>query len=151
MRHVGRSGNMMTAHFGTPHEISTRDGAVRTVHDWTIQIQCPWRITQGTRIVIAFRDFYFGDAPLKNVDVMSKSKSNSLLDIISKEFEMNPPFVKAVDVEDTGDFNVKMSSDYQLEVFPTENLEPGKHWRIYEPGSQGRSFVFPPSEDVPQD
>jgi hypothetical protein len=144
--HIGRSGNMVLLQFGELREISARDGGTHAVHEWTVQVQCPWRITQGTRIVVAYRDFYYSDVPLKNLDVMSKSRFNTVLDTLCKEFELNPPRVSSVEADDTGGFSLRLNADYRLEVFPAENTESGKHWRIFEPGILGRSFVFPPSE-----
>jgi hypothetical protein len=40
-----------------------------------------------------------------------------------------------------------LSHGYRLEAIPAENTESGKYWRIFEPGIQGKSFVFPPSEE----
>ena len=137
---------MLVVHFGNLHEVSGPGGSAQAVHDWTIQIQCPWRISQGTRIVVAYRDFYYSDVPLKNLDVMSKSRFNSVLGTLCAEFEANPPSVSSVEVDDAGGFSVHLSHDYRLEVFPAENLESGKHWRIFEPRIMGKSFVFPPNE-----
>ena len=145
-RYAGRSGNMLVVHFGNLHEVSGPGGSTQAVHDWTIQIQCPWRISQGTRIVVAYRDFYYSDVPLKNLDVMTKSRFNSVLSTLCAEFETNPPSVSSVEPDDAGGFSVHLSHDYRLEVFPAENLESGKHWRIFEPGIMGKSFVFPPNE-----
>ena len=136
---------MLSLHFGNPHVVSDRVGA-NAVPEWTIQIQCPWRISQGSRIVIAFRDFYYSDAPLSNLAVMSKSRFNSVLDTLSTEFEAVPPEVEAVETDDSGSFSVRLSRDYRLEVFPAENAASGKHWRVFQPGTQGSSFVFPPDE-----
>ncbi len=117
-----------------------------TIPDWTIQVQCPWRISQNSRIVIAYRDFYYSDVPLSNLAVMSKSRFNSVLDTLSEEFETTPPVVDAVETDDSGGFSVCLSHDYRLEVFPAESTTSGKHWRVFQPGIQGGSFVFPASE-----
>ena len=146
LRHIGRSSSMLWLHFGDLHEVSNPDGSIKAVHDWTVQVQCPWRISQGGRIVIAYRDFYYSDAPLSNMAVMNKSRSNSVLESLCAEFEGKPPRVGSVDADDAGSFSVRLSDDYRLEVFPAENTESGKHWRIFQPGVLGKSFVFPSDE-----
>jgi hypothetical protein len=146
LRNISRSANVLCLHFGDPRAVSERDGSAKAVHDWTIQVQCPWRISQSGRIVIAYRDFYYSDVPLKNLDVISKSSSNAVLDTLSKEFDATPPRVNAIENDDTGAFSVHLSHDYRLEVFPGESTESGKHWRVFQPGIQGRSFVFPSTE-----
>jgi hypothetical protein len=145
LRCVGRSSSMLWLHFGEPHDTTTRDTSAKAKYDWTMQIQCPWRISQGTRIVLAYRDFYYSDVPLASVAVVNKSRSNSVLDSLCAEFEATPPSVTAVESDDTGNFTVRMTHDYHVEVFPAESMESGKLWRIFEPGAGGRSFVFPPS------
>ena len=137
---------MLVLQFGDLHEVSARDGGTQSVYDWAMQIQCPWRISQGTRIVIAYRDFYYSDVPLSNVAVVSKSKFSSVLETLNAEFETNPPRTTYMESDDTGGFSIRFSSDYCLEVFPAESTESGKHWRIFEPGVLGKSFVFPPSD-----
>lgn len=145
LRNVSRSANLLCLRFGNPRVVSESGGA-KAVPDWTLQVQCPWRISQNTRIVIAYRDFYYSDVPLSNLAVMNKSRFNSVLDTLSAEFETNPPLVEVVETDDAGGFSVHLSHDYRLEVFPGESAESGKLWRIFQPGMQGGSFVFPPSE-----
>jgi len=149
LRSLGRSANMLSAHFGNLRDMPVREGSLRAVPEWTMQIQCPWRISQGGRIVVAYRDFYFSDVPLKNVAVMTKSRLDSVIAGLCTEFEVTPPLVGRVETDDTGGFCVHLSDNYCLEAFPAENADAGKCWRIFEPAARGRSFVFPPSR--PQD
>jgi hypothetical protein len=144
---LGRSSNMLLLQFGNPHEVSARDGSTKMVHDWTIQIQCPWRISQHSQIVIAFRDFYYSDVAKNNQAVMNKSRYDSVLGSLCAEFEATPPRVISVDSDDTGTFSLHLSEGYRLEAIPAENTESGKHWRIFEPIVAGKSFVFPPNEE----
>lgn len=123
-----------------------RDGGAKAVHDWAIQVQCPWRISQSGRIVIAYRDFYYSDVPLSNLAVLTKSRFNTVLETLCAEFDATPPVVDAVETDDSGGFSVHLSHDYRLEVFPAESTESGKQWRVFQPGIQGRSFVFPVTE-----
>ncbi len=147
LRGLGRSANLLSVHFGNLREMSAREGGPGTAPEWTIQIQCPWRISQGSRIVVAYRDFYFSDVPLKNVAVMTKSRFDSVIAGLCAEFAEIPPVVRRLETDDTGGFSIHLSDDYCLEAFPAENTESGKCWRIFEPVAQGQSFVFPPSED----
>ncbi|HSY43296.1 MAG TPA: hypothetical protein VK811_05255, partial [Candidatus Acidoferrum sp.] len=143
--HLGRSSNMLLLQFGYLHEVSARDGSIKTVHDWTIQIQCPWRISQNSQIVIGHRDFYYSDVGKNSEAVMNKSRSDTVLGSLCTEFEATPPRVISVDSDETGAFSLHLSDGYRLEAIPGENTESGKHWRIFEPSGTGRSFVFPPS------
>jgi hypothetical protein len=146
LRHMSRSSNMLFLQFGEPHEISSRDGGFKAVYEWTIQIQCPWRISQHSRIVIAYRDFYYSDVAQNTQAVMNKSRYDSVLGSLCAEFNATPPRVISVETDDTGAFSVHLSEDYRLDAIPAENTASGKHWRVFEPGIEGRSFVFPPSD-----
>jgi hypothetical protein len=147
LRYIGRSSNMLFVEFGTLHEVSARDGSAKTVYDWSIQIQCPWRISQHSQIVIAYRDFYYSDVAKSNQAVMNKSRFDSTLASLCAEFEAAPPGVVSVDSDDTGAFSLNLSEGYRLEAIPAENTESGKHWRVFEPGIMGQSFVFPPNKE----
>jgi hypothetical protein len=144
--HLSRSSNMLLLQFGHPHTVSARDGSTKTVHDWTIQIQCPWRISQNSHVVIAYRDFYYSDVAQNNQAVMNKSRYDTVLGSLCTEFETTSPRVLSVEADDTGAFSLLLGDGYRLEAIPGENTESGKHWRIFEPAGSGRSFVFPPSE-----
>jgi hypothetical protein len=78
---------------------------------------------------------------------MNNSRYYSVLGSLGAEFEATPPRVISIDSDDTGAFSLHLSDGYRLEAIPAENTESGKQWRIFEPGFQGRSFVFPPSEE----
>ncbi|HTR43768.1 MAG TPA: hypothetical protein VMH87_19320 [Pseudomonadales bacterium] len=146
LRHINRSSNMLFLQFGEPREISSRDGGLKAVYDWTVQIQCPWRISQHSRVVIGYRDFYYSDVAQNNEAVMNKSRYDSVLNSLCAEFETTPPRVISIDADDTGAFSLHLSDDYRLDAITAENTASGKHWRIFEPGVDGKSFVFPPSE-----
>jgi hypothetical protein len=138
---------MLMLQFGNLHEISTSNGSTKMVYDWTIQIQCPWRISQNSQIVIAYRDFYYSDVGKSSQVVMNKSRYDSVLSSLGVEFEATSPRVISIDSDKTGAFSIYLSEGYRLEAIPAENTESGKHWRVFEPGIQGKSFVFPPSEE----
>jgi hypothetical protein len=146
LRHISRSSNMLFVQFGEPREISSRDGGFKAVYEWTVQIQCPWRISQHSRVVIAYRDFYYSDVAQNNQAVMNKSRYDSVLSSLCTEFETIPPEVVSIETDDTGAFSLHLRDDYRLDAIPAENTASGKHWRIFEPGTDGRSFVYPPSE-----
>jgi hypothetical protein len=146
LRHISRSSNMLHVQFGEPREISSRDGGFKAVYEWTIQIQCPWRISHQSSIVIAYRDFYYSDVAQNAQAVMNRSRYDSVLSSLCAEFEATPPRVVSVETDDTGAFSIHLSEDYRLDAIPAENTASGKHWRVFEPGIDGRSFVFPPSE-----
>ena len=88
LRCIGRAANMLWLHFGEMRIVPAHGGGTKTVGDWAIHVQCPWRISQLGRIVIAYHDFYYspdGDA-LDDWDTLGKSRFDSVAARLCTEF-----------------------------------------------------------------
>lgn len=141
---IGRTANMVWLHFGEMREVPTRDDGTKRVGDWAVHVQCPWRISQRGRIVIAYHDFYYspdGD-DLENWDAIGSNQFDSAAVVLCAEFETVPPVVVSAHPEDVGGFSLHFSHDYRLDVFPDTSFDSSEHWRIFQPGVHGKHFVF---------
>ena len=147
---IGRAANMVWLHFGEMREVSVRGGGTKTVGDWAIHIQCPWRISRSGRIVIAYHDFYYSPdgGDLEDWDKLGASQFDSAATSLRTEFEAVPPVVASVQTDDVGGFSIRFSQDYQLDVFPDTSFDSSEHWRIFQPRVDSGHFVFPPDETV---
>ena len=144
LRTIGRAANMVWLHFGEMREVTTRDGGTKTVGDWAVHVQCPWRISKRGRIVIAYRDFYYspvGDV-LDDWDTAGASQFDSAAVSLRTEFETDPPVVTSVQPEDVVGFSIYFSHDYRLDVFPDCSSDLSEYWRIFQPGDSSKHFVF---------
>jgi len=144
LRCIGRAANMLWLHFGEMRIVPAHGGGTKTVGDWAIHVQCPWRISQLGRIVIAYHDFYYspdGDA-LDDWDTLGKSRFDSVAARLCTEFETTSPVVASADPDDVGGFSVRFSRDYRLDVFPADSDDSSEHWRVFQPGATSKHFVF---------
>jgi hypothetical protein len=136
---------MLWAHFGEMREVPTRNGGTKSVGERAIHVQCPWRVCNLGRIVIAYHDFYYSPEgkPLKDDwDTLGKSRFDSVADLLCTEFEKTPPVVTSIDLDDVGGFSLHFSHNYRLDVFPDDSSDSGEHWRIFEPGAGSKNFIL---------
>ncbi len=59
LRCIGRAVVLLWAHFGELREIPTRKAGTRTVGEWALHVQCPWRISQPPSILVASGDYLY--------------------------------------------------------------------------------------------
>ena len=144
LRCIGRAANMLWLHFGEMREVKVRSGGRKSVGDWAIHVQCPWRISRLGRIVIAYHDFYKspdGDA-LDDLDTSGRSRFDSMAARLCTEFETTSPVVGSVAPDDVGGFSVRFSRNYRLDVFPAASDDSSEHWRVFQTGATSKHFVF---------
>jgi len=144
LRSLGRAANLLWLHFGTLREVPTRSGGTKTVGDWALHIQCPWRLARQGEIVVASSDFYYNFAgdPLDDWDKSGKSRFDHAAAALSAEFEVNGPAVLSVTPDSFGGFTLWFAYYYHLDVFPNSSYPSTEHWRIFQPGKLESHFVF---------
>jgi hypothetical protein len=150
LRCIGRAANLLWLHFGEMRTVPARGGGTKTFGQWAIHVQCPWRICQLGRIVVAYHDYYYspeGDA-LDDWDSPGKSRFDSLAAGLCAEFEARPPVVASVAPDDVGGFSLLFVADYRLDVFPDDSDDSSERWRVFQPGDTSKHFVFREHEDV---
>ena len=142
--HIGRITNMLWIHFGELHGVPDRRGGTKVVGDWTVHVQCPWRLIQYNQILVGYHDFYYtpdGDTP-KDWDVVGKMRFDIAAITICAEFAKMPPVVTSVQVDEVGGFSVHLSGEFRLDIFPDDSDETSEYWRIFQSGVDSKHFVF---------
>jgi len=141
---LGRAANMLWAHFGEMRETLSPLGQKRETGEWALHVQCPWRICQSGRIVVARGDFYYSPSgdPLDDWDTFGKSAFDVTVAKLGGGFTDSPPHVTMIRADDIGGFSLQLTGDYQLNVFPADSYIDREHWRIFRPGAQHKHFVF---------
>ena len=150
LRCIGRAANMLWLHFGEMRAVPAHGEGTKTVGQWAIHVQCPWRICRLGRIVVAYHDYYYspeGDA-LEDWDSPGKSRFDSMALGLCSEFETRPPEVASVQPDDVGGFSLHFVTDYRLDVFPADSDDSSEHWRVFQPGDTSKHYVFREHEDV---
>jgi hypothetical protein len=145
LRCIGRAANLLWLHFGEMRSAGTRGGGTKTVGEWAIHVQCPWRICRHGHIVVACQDYYCspgGEALDDDWDSPGKSRFDSLATILCTEFETRPPVVSSVNVDEVGGFSLNFNAGYRLDVFPADSNDSSEDWRVFQPGSGNKHFVY---------
>jgi hypothetical protein len=142
---IGRAANVAWLHFGEMREVDDLRGDRKTVGDWAIHIQCPWRLSRLSRIVIASDDYAYapnGDYLMDGWSHPGRSRFDFIAAKLCTEFEIHPPVVTSMQVDDVGGFSLGLADDYRLDVFPSSSDESDENWRLFEPSRDTKHFVF---------
>jgi hypothetical protein len=149
MRSIGRAANLLWLHFGRMRDVPAQDGAMKSVGEWAVHIQCPWRICRSGQIVVAYHDYYYkpdGNPLNDDWDSHGKSRFDFVARGLITEFETTPPTVASVTPDDVGGFSLRFSGEYRLDVFPDDSQGSSEHWRIFQPVQGSRHLVFPETD-----
>lgn len=143
LRNIGRAANMVFLDFGEMRETQDRRGGTTTVSDWTIHVQCPWRVCRQGNIVVAYYDLYRTPAgDVISGDSLSGSQFDAVTADLCMEFQTAPLIVASIVVDDVGGFTLCLAGDYRIDVFPADSHAANEHWRVFRPGTGLKHFVF---------
>ena len=128
-----RAADMEMFQIGTSPEQSTAaDPNAYVDGDYTLHVQCGWRIRGPAGIIVARRDLYYpaGD-PTERLDEFdstkkgAKSRRDERLAALLVEHAAALPIVEAVCADDVGSMRITLSQGLFLEVFPDDSLPDG--------------------------
>lgn len=149
LRRIGRAADLLWVQFGEMRELPDRRGGTRTVGEWSLHVQCPWRITRPPTILVARGDCHYvagSDEPY-DWDAAGESRFDRCAAPLNREFESSPPTVEAVVTDAVGGFSLRLTGGYIFEVFPDDSTgSDTEHWRFFQPGRDESHFVFPEPE-----
>jgi hypothetical protein len=139
----GRAADLEWFQFGQRRTV-TAGGRTKEVGDYSLHIQCAWRIRHGDRVVVGSRDLYnppqeSDDLENFDGDVQGANRRDKgiaeLFQNGTREFR-----VRDVEVGEAGAFTIRFDDGYALDVFPDDSLS-GEHWRIFRPSADEPHFV----------
>ena len=123
-----RAANMECLKFGQ-ELVTDKDDGLINIGQFGIHLQCPWRITNGQKIIIGYNDVYEQsdqdakydpdfdwDRPGVNL------RDKKLQELIDKKLT-----VEKVTVDDFGGFSICFNHNINLMTFPTTSLE-NEYW-----------------------
>lgn len=146
LQYIGRSSDLFWLGFGEIVQINRR-GRTEETAEYTLHIQCSWRITLHNKIVVASRDVY---VPNSEWDKLNDNfdwdiQGNNKFDEQIKSFSENSGklMVERIEAEDVGGIEVFLSDDYKLEAFPDSSgdVDDCEHWRFFNRKENSRHFV----------
>lgn len=146
-----RAADLQMFGFGATHTRTIRFGPRKDeqgeVHDYALHIQCAWRVSGPTGIVVGSNDLNYssGSDPFDTPEDWDRDAANAnRRDQRIREWLARAPFVvEAVRADMLGGFSVRLVGGFALDVFPDDSLdgEYSEHWRLLRPGDTSSHFV----------
>ncbi|MFI5104335.1 MAG: hypothetical protein ACHP79_05365 [Terriglobales bacterium] len=144
----GRAADLEWFIFGEHRTIKDFRGEPREVGEYSLHVQCAWRITQGGRVLVGSRDLYYPagyrdqtqEIPRNfNWDVQGGNRRDELIAALfehgGKQYR-----VTGFQAGAAGAITFALENDMALEIFPDDAL-PGEHWRLFRTGEDDPHFV----------
>ncbi|MDP9311233.1 MAG: hypothetical protein M3R24_10155 [Chloroflexota bacterium] len=146
---VNRAADMRVFQFGTLRAV-----AGRTVPDFALHIQCPWRIQQGDRLITGRSDLWQPADSTNSIDwdTWNYDANANLQDAKLKEMlggdgpatrtienQTDHLLVETVAMDAFRGITISFSGGYQLVVFPAGVR--GEQWRLFQPTAEQPHLV----------
>ena len=146
---IGRAGSVYWFVFGNQRRLIKMDnGKEKTVSDYSLHVQCAWRISIKDKITISSRDKNYppGDDPYKDIEDFDYDDPNgNRLDerIISffNNLAKQPLTVTCVEASNKGDLKIVFVNDIELEIFIDDTVIE-EYWRLFIPYNEKAHFVI---------
>ena len=126
-----RAANMECLKFGQ-HFITDKVDGELNIGEFGIHLQCPWRITNGQKILIGSFDVYEqADQNAKYDPDFDWDRPNVNLrdNNLNKLIENVKLTVEKIDADDFGGFEIIFNDNYTLTTFPATSIT-GEYWRL---------------------
>lgn len=139
---IGRAAAMCWISFGDLIEIESRSG-LRTVGQYALDVDCPWRIRYNSKILLASLDMFEPASTYQNDETFEWDiQGNNLFDERAAMLCSKEPIitVRNVELSPTYDLKITFSNDYILEVFVCGSTDT-EQWRLLEHGKSTSDFV----------
>lgn len=126
-----RAANMECLKFG-PHLIMDKLEGSLNIGTFGIHLQCPWRITKGSTILVASHDVYEQPDPAAkydpdfNWDRPNANLRDRKLDALITKSDL---LVEKIACEDVGGFEISFNDSVKLSIFPASSSEY-EYWRL---------------------
>ena len=146
--HIGRAADLVWLGFGPRQRVRTRTGGSKVVGRFALHLQCPWRITGRSVMVVGSQDLYLPPASAAKRRGWRWDKGPTMFDERVQTYlaESAAPLalVRSIASDRWGGFRLSMTRGLALEVFPadTEDGEYAEWWRLFRPGTNSRHIVI---------
>jgi hypothetical protein len=148
LQYTGRASDLFWLGFGEIVQIIRR-GRTEETAEYTLHIQCSWRITLYNKIVVASRDIYAPNPEWDDLndvfdwDIQGNNKFDERIKSFSKY--SGQLMVERIEADDVGGIEVFLSNGYKLEAFPDssgdDDGDDSEHWRFFNRKENSPHFV----------
>lgn len=134
--------------FGFGRRIKVKDirrGGDREVAEYALHIQCPWRITDISKIVVGSYDKYIPNSKIEysdefDWDIQGANRCDEQLKTLF-ELHTSNLIVKSVKVDNFGELKISFSDNYVLQVIPDTSTDV-EMWRFFQNGVKKEHLVM---------
>ncbi len=145
----GRAADLQWFAFGSERRaIPLRNGGSKVVSEYSLHVQCAWRIRRANRILVASGDLGYpaGDDPYADVadfawDVQGSNQRDARITELFEEYGESALIVERVDTGKAGEFSLAMRGDVRLDVFP-DNSIIHEYGRLFTPYSDTPHILY---------
>lgn len=144
---IGRAHTLQWILFSPIGLFETNKGHNQKYPEYSLNIQCTWRVIGQEKIVVASDDLYFppDDHPyddLENFDwtEQGSNRCDSRTAPFKAEITKKTIVVLSVEADSVGGLSIRLSEGYSIELFPANSLER-EHWRFFNRHSTDQHFV----------
>jgi hypothetical protein len=145
-----RAGDTECPKFGMLFEVNNI-GKKSLIGEFGLNLQCPWRITKGKKLVVGYDDLYEqpDEASEYDENFNYDTQGGNLRDVKMKAFLKSGKYiVESVDADDFGGFELRFNDDVRLTVFPASACkikDYSEHWRLLD-----NRWRLPDSGNIPR-
>ena len=142
-----RAADMLTFQLGEPRVNTSPMGRLREVGEYALHVQCPWRMTEDTRLIVGSGDLFTPAMPDADRTTFKWDVAGAnwwdyqLREFMSKHA---PIRVESIAGDPFGGFRLICSAGVAFEVFPNTSAVPhddSEYWRLLQPGESTKHFV----------
>lgn len=147
LRDVTRAANLISLGLGETISI-TRGGLTEESPEFALHIQCTWRLSNDSKIVVASQDLFVPRADWQEEDedfewhVPGNNRFDERITEFLKAVDGNL-VIEEVQVDCLGGLKIWMSNSFVLEVFPdsSDESEDWEFWRFFNRRKNSPHFV----------
>lgn len=144
LRYFGRACNLFWIGFGKLVKRKNSRGIYDEIAEYSLHIQCPWRIVRNNVIVIASQDIYI---PKTNIewteDFDWDVQGENIFDEKTNQFFSNYNdnlIVSRVLVDEYGGLEIDFNDEFKLQIFPSASVDE-EVWRFFKTKDLNSHFV----------
>ena len=146
LKYIGRAGNLAWLGFGEYVTTINHKGIQRKIAQYTLHIQCPFRITQTEEKIICAGDMYEPNSSTEYSESFDWDKQGANLydenaRKLNCKLEKGDIVVTGINSNNMGDLRIFLSSKFEIEVFTNTSADV-EEWRFFESGTEKEHFVI---------
>jgi hypothetical protein len=142
---AGRAVNLIWLQFGNKHRVTNRFGEpkTKTVGDYALHLQMPWRMTQEGKVLVGFQDLFAPAVRASRSSFDWRIPGATRCDRrLKAQFGRNkqPWIVQRVEADSLGGIRMSFENGAVLETFSATTTQ-GEIWRLFQPYTEAPHTV----------